>query len=223
MPRHVLSTVVAAATLRSLTDIATVKDDWGISTSADDAFIARSIIRCSSSAENFCNRVFALETVQDQIALRRDPWPRMIEERPDLLQLSRWPIVAITSVTVDGTTLVEGTDFLTDAKPGQLRRLNEYGNARDWSGETIVVIYSAGYVLPGATAVAGAQNLPDDINDAVSRMVYTRYAERQRDPLVKSEYVDGVGRTEYLAPTGASNLSPDVEDILDNYRVPVVI
>jgi hypothetical protein len=53
-------------------------------------------------------------------------------------------------------------------------------------------------------------------------MVYTRYAERQRDPLVKSEYIDGVGRTEYILPSSDGNLSPDVLDILDNYRVPVI-
>ena len=66
-------------------------------------------------------------------------------------------------------------------------------------------------------------DLPDDIVDAVGRMVYTRYAERQRDPLIKSEQIDGVGRTDYLIPSSGGNLSPDVEDILRAYRVPVVV
>jgi hypothetical protein len=222
MPRNVITTVVTAATSIALTDLATVKSDWNIATDDDDDFVTRSITRCSRAAANFCNRTFAIETVQDQIALRRDPWPRMTHERPEILQLTRWPIVAVTSVTVDGTALVAGTDFMVDQTNGQLQRLNAYGAMTPWTGETIIIVYSAGYVLPGQSAVAGAQNLPDDIQDAVSRMVYTRYAERQRDPLVKSEQVDGVGRTDYIVPSGDGNLSPDVEDILANYRIPVV-
>lgn len=222
MPRGVITTVITPATSWALTQIDTVKDDWGIDDASDDLFIARAITRCSRAAANFCNRTFAIETVQDLISLRRDPWPRMIREKPELLQLTRWPIVTVTSVTVDGATLTEGTDFLTDQATGQLRRLNSYGDAAAWTGETIVAVYSAGYNLPDQSPVAGAKNLPDDIEDAVSRMVYTRYAERQRDPLVKSEFVDGVGRTEYIVPSADGNLDPGVEDLLDNYRVPVV-
>ena len=222
MPRDIITSVLIAAPSILLIDLATVKDDWQITITTDDDFLTRSITRCSRAAANFCNRTFAIETVQDQITLRRDRWPRMIVERPEILQLTRWPLVVVTSVTVDGTALVAGTDFLVDATNGQLQRLNDYGNMTPWIGETIVVVYSAGYVLPDQSPVTGALNLPDDIQDAVSRMVYTRYAERQRDPLVKSEQVDGVGRTDYIIPSGDGNLSPDVEDILDNYRVPVI-
>jgi hypothetical protein len=223
MPRNIVTTIVTAATVRGLTDLATVQDDWGISGTADDGFLSRAITRCSRAAEQFCNRVFALETVQDMISLRRDPWPGAIVERPDLLQLTRWPIVTIASVTVDGTVLTEGADFVTDQAAGQLQRLDANGNARAWTGVTIVAIYTSGYNLPGAPANAAADPLPDDINDAVSRMVYTRYAERQRDPLIKNEFVDGVGRIEYLTPNTDGNLSADIADLLENYRVPVVV
>lgn len=64
--------------------------------------------------------------------------------------------------------------------------------------------------------------LPDDIQDAVSRMVWTRYAERGRDPFVKSETTDGLGSVTYISPNTNGNLSDDIADILDNYRVPVV-
>ena len=222
MPRNVLTTVVTAAASVALTDLATVKDDWQVTVTTDDPFLTRAITRCSRAAANFCNRTFGIETVQDLITLSRDKWPGAVLERPELLQLTRWPIVAITSVTVDGTTLVEGTDFLTDQTAGQLQRLNACGSMTPWTGKTITVIYSAGYVLPGQPAVAGAQNLPDDITDAVSRMVYTRYAERQRDPLIRSEKAEGVYSVEYLTPSGDGNLSSDVEDLLGNYRVPVI-
>jgi hypothetical protein len=222
MGRNIITTVVAASESYDLAVLADVKDDWSISGSADDNFVSRSITRCSRAAAQFCNRVFALETVQDLVFFRRGEWPGEIIETVAPLQLSRWPIAAIISVTIDGTSLIEGTDFVTDEQVGQLRRFDVDGREKAWTGTKATVVYAAGYVLPGQAAVAGAQPLPADISDAVSRMVYTRYAERQRDPLVKSEYVDGVGRTEYLEPSSDGNLSPDVEDILDNYRVPVI-
>lgn len=222
MSRQIITTVLTPYPAIDLISLDDFKDDWGIDTVNDDTFIARAITRCSRAAANFLNRTLGVETVQDEIALHRDQWPFSVHDRPERLQLSRWPIVAVTSVTVDGIALVEGTDFLTDAASGQLERLDISGNAKAWCGSTVIVVYSAGFNLPGQAKVTGAQDLPDDIEDAVSRMAYTRYAERRRDPLVKSEYVDGVGRQEYIVPTSDGNLSPDVEDLLDNYRIKVI-
>jgi hypothetical protein len=219
----IITTVISAAT-RDLVAFGDVIDDWGIDDDSMTNFIMRSIARCSRSAENFCNRIFALETIQDEIALLHDGWPHVARRQIFALQLSRWPVASVLSVDVDGVALVEGADFRIDADAGQLVRLDASGNPKDWMGILTTVTYSAGYWLPDMTGTipTGAQALPDDIADAVSRMVYTRYAERQRDPLVKSEYIDGVGRTEYILPSSDGNLSPDVLDILDNYRVPVI-
>lgn len=222
MPRDIVTTIVSPAAVRDLAKLSDVQDDWGIADQSVAPFLSRAITRCSRAAEEFCDRVFALETVQDMVFLPHDAWPHALVATVAPLQLSRWPVVAVTSVVVDGIALTEGVDFIVDQGAGQLRRRDADGCARAWTGAVVTVIYSAGYVLPGQDEVAGAQDLPPDIQDAVSRMVYTRYAERQRDPLVKSEYVDGVGRTEYLEPSSDGNLSPDVEDILDNYRVPVI-
>lgn len=227
----VITTVVTPAASRDLTVSAVVADDWGVTDATvmgDGGFLDRTVTRCSRAAENFCNRIFAYETVQDDISLPHDGFPRTTSRRTFTLQLSRWPVAALTSVAVDGDDLVAGTDFLLDAETGQLTRLDTYGNPKDWTGIQTVVVYSAGYWTPAQQAESGAaptgvDDLPDDIVDAVGRMVYTRYAERQRDPLIKSEQIDGVGRTDYLIPSSGGNLSPDVEDILRAYRVPVVV
>jgi hypothetical protein len=224
MPRSVITTTVAAPTSHVLLDLAIFKNDWAVTTTADDAFLTRAITRCSVFAETYCKRTFGVQTLQDSITLRRDKWPFILKERPDPLQLSAWPLVAIASVTEDGTVLTLGTDFAADMDAGQLYRLNEWGTEREWRGVSIVVVYQAGYVLPDDTNLYSPmpQPLPLDLQDAVSRMTYTRYAERQRDPLLKSEYVDGVGRAEYIVSSPDGNLSPDVEDILAKYRVPTV-
>ena len=137
-----------------------------------------------------------------------------------MLQLSRWPIVAVTSVTEDGTNLTAGTDFILDPTNGRLIRLHCDGRPRRWCAASVVATYQAGYVLPGDTTGA-ARTLPYDLEDAVCRLVATRWAERRRDPFVVEESVVGVGSTKYVTAGPNGNMPPDVADLLDNYRVPV--
>ena len=121
----VITTVVTPAASRDLTVSAVVADDWGVTDATvmgDGGFLDRTVTRCSRAAENFCNRIFAYETVQDDISLPHDGFPRTTSRRTFTLQLSRWPVAALTSVAVDGDDLVAGTDFLLDAETGQLTR-----------------------------------------------------------------------------------------------------
>lgn len=230
MPKTVISNVITAAATRDLTTLATIKADFGAAISdASDDFLTRAIMRASAAAENFCNRVFAVETVQDVVFLSRDDWPHIMRGGLSTMQLSRWPIVSVSSVTEDAATapLTPNSDYVIDHAAGQLLRVDSDGRRKDWSAEKVTVIYQAGYLLPGQNAgdFPGAAPLPFDIEDAIGRMVYTRVVENKRDPFVRSETVDGIGRTDYIVGNSAGsdggNLSADVTDILNNYRVPV--
>ena len=238
-PAHTIVTVVTPAVLAAgaptgataydLCLLSSFKTTWEVTVTTDDAFLTLAITGCSQAAAKYCQRVsprgFAFETVQDQILMQRDGWPRAVRPETDAFQLSRWPVFAIESVTVDGNALIAGTDFLVDNESGQLVRLDINGKAIDWHGLQTIAIYQAGYVLPSQDPTSlptGAPTLPLDVQDAVSRMAYTRYSERQRDPLVKSKYVEGVYRVEYLVPAADGNLDPGVKEILDAYRVPTV-
>lgn len=225
MRKKVVSTVLTPAPTRNLIDLATVREDWDIEAGDNDAFLTRAIARASAAAEQFCNRPFAIEKLQDDVMLSREAYPAMMVRDLEALQLSRWPIASIVSVTEDGKPLTAGTDFRVVVEPGQLIRLDSQGRPQAWTADTVSVVYYAGYVLPGMVAAdypVGSPTLPVDVEDAIGRMVYTRFSERKRDPLVKSEVVDGIGRTDYLTPNGAGNMTDDVTDILDNYRVPVL-
>lgn len=228
MSKSVISSVVTAAATRDLTLLATVREDFGISTTdASDNFLGRAISRASAAAENYCNRVFAAETVKDEIFIDHGDWPHMIVGGLDRLQLSRWPIVNVSSLTEDSSTLSVPADFRNDGKNGQLLRLDSDGRLKNWRGN-IVVTYLSGYVLPGQTAgdFPGAEKLPLDIEDAVGRMVYARFVENRRDPFVRSEIVEGIGRTDYVVQNQNNSdggaMSADVLDLLNNYRVPVI-
>lgn len=223
-PTYILTTIVTPPTGGDLTTLATWKDDWGVTGTDNDGFLARTITRCSASAAQFCNRRFGIATYSDEIQLAHGV--SVLNGRQSPLMLSQYPLISVASITETdangtATVLVEGVDFKVDYTNSKLYRLNSSQQPRDWwPMMRVTVVYQAGYVLPGVQG----RTLPDDIEDAVGRMVYTRWSERRRDSLIKAETVEGVGRTEFIVTTATDggNMSPDVSDILLNYRTPVV-
>jgi len=148
----VVTTVLAPAATYNLTDLATVRIELSIKATdtSNDAWLAGAIARMSQAVMTYTNRVFAPETVQDVIDIRR--WRSRVPLDATALQLSRWPILAVTSVIQtleDGATtlvLVAGTDFRIDAKNGRLIRLDSTtGREKIWEPFLVVAIYSAGF------------------------------------------------------------------------------
>ncbi len=209
-----ISSIVTAAATHNMTDLDTIKDELMLTKTdaSRDAVLNRYIVEASAAAENYCNRVFVVETILDQFFPRRDPPFQVVADGIDPLQLSRSPIASLASVTEDGTALIENTDFLKDAARGQLIRLDVNGYPKRWNALPISVQYDGGY-LP----------LPADVTASGIRMVAQRHFARIRDPLVKSEVVDGIGRTDYITSNSAEgNMPTDVIDLLDNYRMPTI-
>lgn len=210
---QLITTVTDQASSYDLTSLVNVKSELsiGASVTTSDAVLRRYITSASSAAINYCNRVFVVESIQDQFLSKGAT--RLIGDRPDVLQLSRWPISDLTSVAVDGTALVENTDFLTDVTTGQLTKIDSDGNRRNWCGQSIIVVYDGGF-----------DAIPADVEDAVIRMVTKRYRAKGRDSTLKQQNIPGVLEQSFWIATGADagNLTPDIADILSNYRVPVI-
>ena len=87
-------------------------------------------------------------------------------DRTEDLFLSRSPVVSVTSVTEDGTTLTEGNgdDYVLYANLGRLRKV---GRER-WSNaklQNITVVYSAGYSDSEGTA----EDVPKDMKYVCAR------------------------------------------------------
>ena len=115
-----------------------------------------------------------IPTVEDSISnfLGYDPkYSASITEkfdgdRTEDLFLSRSPVVSVTSVTEDGTTLTEGNgdDYVLYANLGRLRKV---GRER-WSNaklQNITVVYSAGYSDSEGTA----EDVPKDMKYVCAR------------------------------------------------------
>ncbi len=207
-------TVTSAASSYDLTTLANVKDELSISDGSSDALLRRYITSASHAASNYCNRVFAVETVSERFLPGRYPSGHYHNwgTKSEVLQLSRFPLITVTSITEDDALLVVDTDYLANSPNGQLTRVSDDFPIR-WMAQEVVAVYSSGYATT-----------PADLEDAVIRMVTQRWSAKGRDATLRQETIPGVREATYWIATGdqAGNLTPDVADILDNYCSPNV-
>lgn len=217
-------TVTTPATNRLLTSLSTVKALFNINDDSKDAMLNVFIAMASSQVHNYCNRSFAQEPVSEVVRIWQDPWGRVTRSGVPEIQLQRFPVVApagaiVLTVTENATLLVQGTDYEIDYTRGILYRLltNLDGTVSRtyWPYGEIDVAYTAGYVLPNA---GSTRNLPNDLEDAVTRLIRRAYFASQRDPMTTSHSEPNLGSTSYWVGANGSGLLPDVCDILDNYR-----
>jgi hypothetical protein len=158
-----ITTVTTAADSYDLTTLDTVKDELSITDGKNDATLKRYLSWASAAVSKECNRVFAAETVQDQIWPGREMIP--LSSGFKVLQLSRWPVISIISFTEGETTLVKDTDFVVDPDPGHLLRLGSGGCLMCWNATPKVVQYQAGFTeIPwrpaGCSDADGSQPFP---------------------------------------------------------------
>lgn len=220
---YAITEVVTPAANVRLTTKEHVRDDLKITSGADDAYIDRLIASQSAAASQYCNRTFALQTYCDTIRPQRDSRPYFLPNGRQPMFVRRTPLVSVTSVTENDVALVAGTDYEVDLQMGFIYRLDDSGNPKPWPSYKIVVTYTAGYTLPTQGKDGENCTLPPDVEDAVIRMVKARYLARDRDPFLKQESIPGVLDQTFWVDTGESgNISPDIRDLLDNYREPVV-
>lgn len=225
MPVSSVLTVTTAATNRLLTSMATAQAIMGITEPEDVTALNALLPMVCAEVENYTNRVFARELLSETFLLWRDPPGRVARGDDDVLQLARFPVVApagsiVLTVTENGTTLTQNTDYIADYESGELRRLTTDGTPRRWQLGTIVVVYTAGYILP--VAGTATRNLPPDIENATIKLLRRAWFSRQRDPMQTAHGEPGIGQTTYWIGATGGGMMPDVIDLLDNYRSPVV-
>jgi hypothetical protein len=209
-------TVSAPASSADLVTLADVKLELGITSVADDAWLASVITRASSAAAVYCCRDFVVQTYSEQVFPDTEPFPWQVPDDFSVLQLSRWPIVGAVTVTELGATaaLVQDTDFLIVADVGQILRRDEDGKLSTWCSTPLIVEYQAGYAI-----------IPADLQDAVLEIVKGRWYARRRDPQLRQEQIDGVYSATYwfgTGPGGPADMPDYIAAKLDRYRVPVI-
>ena len=213
MTPKTISTVVTPAASYDLTTLDVIKDELSISDGSKDTTLRRYLSWASAALSQACNRIFPVETVTDEVWPERSTWS--LPSAMEIFQLSRWPLVSgsVSSVTENGVVLVDGTDFRIDYARGQLIRLDINGALRHWAALPLAATFGGGF-----------STIPGDLADAVTRMTRNRFRSTGRDSYLMSENIPGIRDARWWIATGneAGNVPPDVEDLIENYRVPVI-
>jgi uncharacterized phiE125 gp8 family phage protein len=194
--------VIAAASHQRLATVAALKAELGISGTDKDTALEAVLDRVSAAIATYCGRVFAREQVRETLVHRITPRE---------ILLSRYPVVSLDSVTLDDAT-VEVSDYTLDKDVGHI-----FAGTLGTAGSRIVLTYTAGYVLPEDEDA----NLPDDIQQAALTAAKSLYRSSDRDPTLKAEETEGVGRLEYFVG-GSRSVSyfVDVIPLIERYRTP---
>jgi hypothetical protein len=112
-------------------------------------------------------------------------------------------------------TLVCGKDFTVDAERGWLIRLNAFtGVAVLWETVPLTVIYQAGF-----------DDIPPDLVEGCLRWLTARFRAKGRDPMLVEDSQPGLGTSRYWVgstPGSSGGIPPEIAEIVDNYRVPVI-
>lgn len=199
-----MSVVVrTSAANKRLTTVAALKAELDVTIGADDAYLAALVDQASNAVHDWCGRAFAIEIVRETIELPI--------ANPSILP-ARWPLVAVVSATADGAAF-DVADVESDDGACLAYRLDEDGERLDWPAGELVVTYQAGYALPGEAG----RTLPHAVERAALILAKSYTLARGRDPLIRSETVEGAGSTDYFAGT-VSDLPPEVEALLTPYR-----
>ena len=189
-------TVITAGT-QEITTRDNVKTLLKITATTEDDLIDLWIAQATSAIAKYCNRVFIEETVSE--VLRYPAGRKLI--------LARYPVTAMTSVTIDTVAQTAGTDFEYEAATGLMTKLSN-DTPVFWGGTKTTVVYTGGYAIA---------DIPPDLERAAVLQISAFRSAVDRDPALKSEsYVQRLYEYELFAP--GTVLVPEVVDLLADYR-----
>jgi len=179
----------------ALVALADVKTALGISGAADDAWLADLIGRASAAVVSFCGWPILEGSYSETIET---------DGRTHTILLSRFPITAVTGLTLDGVDVTADLSWKIQAGGG-LTRWKDH-RSTPWPRGALVVEFDAGY----ATA-------PDDVQAATIELV-RQWFDRDRDPNIKStSYADSTSVAYVVNPPGLPTV---VRDLLTPHRLP---
>lgn len=196
----------------ALTTLTAVCEELKITSPDADAtsFLERSINAASARVVRHCGRAFhRVDDIEEKVKGFGSP----------RIRLARTPILDVTSIVVDGTTIDDDDFHIEDAAPGDAlgpRSIFMPGGF-PWTAERgpgisqspvpgtedssrIIVTYDGGFVTPTQSGVGGAfagqtRTLPYDLEEAVIRLVASRWRGRGRDGTVVAQSHEASGFT----------------------------
>lgn len=199
-----IATVSTAPEATNLTTLDRVKLELGIENTDNDDLLEAKIAEASADIEASIGRTVCRAGITETF------WP----VTGGNLILDRYPVASIESVTVDDVLV---TEWRLDTQTGILYRLDESGYQLSWyAAKSIIVVYTAGYIMPGETD----RDLPYALEGAAIELVSSYWQARGRDASLKAEEIPDVIRREYwVGQVGSEGeLPPSVVTKIAPYR-----
>jgi hypothetical protein len=175
--------VLSAASDFSLITLDQVKAYFNITTTQDDARIQQLIDLNSAIITDLCDRVFALEQVEETFFNME--WTNGAYA----VNLDRWPVTEVVSVMIAGAALAVD-DYTVEQNSGILR----YTTGASGLDNEVVVTYSGGYVLP--------DEAPAALTMACIEGIRGSYYYGSRDPMIQSITDNNAGSIRFFPPPG---------------------
>ncbi|MCH4024091.1 MAG: phage head-tail connector protein [Acetobacter sp.] len=204
--------IITEAESEELVSLQSVKSALRIEGDGQDGNLETLIAQVSSDFVEHLGRPLALQVYRER--------QEFYGHCPGI-NLSRGPLCAIQSMQIDGTPWGDPLDEC-DVDRRHARVVSTAflpPNSMRSSGRHVVeVVYAAGYLLPGAVApeVSGSllpmvvRPLPPGISGACINTIQMLLSAQGRDPLLKTESVEGVGSASWRGLDAISGaLSPD--------------
>ena len=211
--RYSITRVITPADSLALVSLDDAKVVLGIdpADTTKDAALTQQIDAVSAAVNNYCNRIFAVQTYQDQFRYVYN-WlysgePLRTRQFPIVVDSGGVPLVAVSE---DGAA-VDVTLWDVYAEEGALYRLDGTAVA-GWNGTTILVDYTAGY-----------DPIPADVQGAALEWLTARWFAMGRDPALRSETVPDLISQVYAGDAGAGTsggaIPPGARDLLAPYKI----
>lgn len=197
--------VITKADKTALIALESVKSYLNVSGQDQDTALQSLIDRASAEFSRQVGRPLALQVYRERLRIDK-PLPA--------INLSRGPVAAILSVSIDGKAWAGQLDECdVDRDTARIHCTAFLPHVNRLGCPCVVdVVYAAGYLLPDAQPpdIAAAllplqpQSLPASVAGGCLTTVAMLRMSSDRDPLLKSESVQGVGNTSWGALNEAS-------------------
>ena len=211
-PRFQITRVVTPASSMALMTLDEAKAALGIplDDTSQDAALTMQIEAVSVAANNYCGRVFVVQTYQDTLRYVTN-WLYPGQA----LQTRQFPIVVAEGepqvAVIENGAELDGALWEVYAEQGKLYRLDG-GLVGTWLGTSIIIDYTAGF-----------DPIPADVRSAALEWLGARWGGTGRDPGLRSETIPDLITQVYDSSTassaGTTAIPGGTRDLLAPYRV----
>jgi len=205
-----ITRVVTPAESLALVSVDQAKAALGIPAedTSQDAALSAQIDSVSVAINNYCDRIFAVQTYRDQLR-NACGWygePLVVRQYPIVVDDGGEPLVAVAE---DGGAL-DPTLLEVFPEQGAVYRLDASMLPSAWGAALVVLDYTAGF-----------QTVPADVQSAALEWLGARWGAVGRDPSLRSETIPDLITQAYGADASASagSMPGGARDLLVPYKI----